>query len=106
MAAGIESSVVDPSSLQVDHRARRKKTDAIDVETILRALIGWESGERGLCRMVRVPDAAAEDARRASRERERLVREQTGHINRIRGLLMTMGIYDFNPRASSPCSSP
>ena len=98
MAAGIESSVVDPSSLQVDRRARRKKTDAIDVETILRALIGWESGERGLCRMVRVPDAAAEDARRASRERERLVREQTGHINRIRGLLMTMGIYDFNPR--------
>ena len=98
VAAGVESFVVDPSSLQVDRRARRKKTDAIDVETILRALIGWDRGERGLCQMVRVPDAAAEDARRPSRERERLVHEQTGHVNRIRGLLMTMGIYDFNPR--------
>jgi transposase len=97
-AAGLESYIVDPSSLQVDRRARRKKTDVIDVETILRALLAWQRGERGLCAMVRVPDVAAEDARRTSRERERLVREQTGHLNRIRGLLMTMGIYDFNPR--------
>ena len=98
VAAGIESHIVDPSSLQVDRRARRKKTDAIDVETILRAVVAWDRGERGLCAMVRVPDVAAEDARRTSRERERLVREQTGHRNRIRGLLTTMGIYDFNPR--------
>jgi transposase len=98
VAAGIESHIVDPSSLQVDRRARRKKTDAIDVETILRAAIRWWRGERDACSMVRVPDVAAEDARRTSRERERLVREQTGHLNRIGGLLMTMGIYDFNPR--------
>jgi transposase len=98
VAAGVESLIVDPSSLQVDRRARRKKTDTIDVETILRALIGWDRGETGLCRMVRVPDTAAEDARRTSRERERLVHEQTGHTNRIRGLLMTMGIYEFDPR--------
>jgi transposase len=97
-AAGLESFIVDPSSLQVDRRARRKKTDAIDVESILRALLAWDRGERGLCAMLRVPDPAAEEARRTSRERERLVREQTGHVNRIRGLLMTMGIYDFNPR--------
>jgi transposase len=49
LAAGIESSIVDPSSLQVDRRARRKKTDAIDVETILRALVAWDRGARGLC---------------------------------------------------------
>jgi hypothetical protein len=98
VAAGVESVVVDPSSLQVDRRARRKKTDAIDVETILRALVGWDRGERGRCHMVRIPEAAAEDARRCSRERERLIGEQTGHTNRIRGLLMTMGIYDFDPR--------
>jgi transposase len=101
LAAGVESHIVDPSSLQVDRRARRKKTDAIDVETILRALVGWDRGERGLCAMVRVPDVAAEDARRTSRERERLVKEQTGHLNRIRGLLATMGIYDFNPRRTN-----
>jgi len=101
VAAGIDSRIVDPSSLQVDRRARRKKTDAIDVEMILRALVAWDRGERGLCAMVRVPDVAAEDARRTSRERERLVKEQTGHLNRIRGLLTTMGIYDFNPRRTN-----
>jgi transposase len=101
VAAGVESHIVDPSSLQVDRRARRKKTDAIDVEMILRALARWRRGERDVCSMVRVPDIAAEDARRTSRERERLVREQTGHHNRIRGLLMTMGIYDFNPRRAN-----
>jgi transposase len=105
LAAGIESSIVDPSSLQVDRRARRKKTDAIDVETILRALVAWDRGERGLCSMVRAPDTAAEDARRTSRERERLIREQTGHVNRIRGLLMTMGIYDFDPRRADRLAS-
>jgi transposase len=97
-AGGIESRIVDPSSLRVERRARRRKTDAIDAETILRAVMAWERGERDQCSMVRVPDVAAEDARRTSRERERLVKEQTGHVNRIRGLLTTMGIYDFNPR--------
>lgn len=97
-AAGIESRIVDPSSLHIDRRARRKKTDAIDVETILRASVAWDRGERGLCTMIRVPDITAEDARRRSRERERLIHEQTGRRNRIRGLLITMGIYDFDPR--------
>ncbi|MBV8408120.1 MAG: IS110 family transposase [Alphaproteobacteria bacterium] len=97
-AAGIDSWIVDPSSLRVDRRARRRKTDAIDAETILRALTAWDRGERDQCSMVRVPDVAPEDARRDSRERERLIKEQTGHLNRIRGLLTAMGIYDFNPR--------
>ena len=48
-----------------------------------------------------LPDVAAEDARRTSRERERLVKEQTGHLNRIRGLLMTLAetnqVYYLHP---------
>lgn len=91
VAAGIESFVVDPSSLQVDRRARRRKTDAIDVETILGALVAWDHGERAKGSMVVVPDAAVEDDRRISRERERLVRERTAHLNRIVGLLRTVG---------------
>jgi transposase len=91
LAAGIESFVVDPTSLRVDRRRRRRKTDAIDVETILRALIRWDRGERDECRMVVVPDPSVEDDRRISRERERLVRERTAHINRIVGLLRTVG---------------
>jgi transposase len=100
VAAGIESHVVDPSSLLVDRRARRRKTDRIDVEAILRALIRWRRGEGDACSMVSVPDAAAEDERRLSRERGRMVQERTGHINRIKGLLMTVGIYDFQPAAT------
>jgi len=44
-------------------RARRKTTDAIDVETILRALVDRRRDERGLCAMVRLADVAAEDER-------------------------------------------
>jgi transposase len=97
VAAGVESHVVDASSLLVDRRARRRKTDRIDVEAILRALIRWRHGDRDVCSMVVVPNVAAEDERRLSRERGRLVQERTGHINRIKGLLMTVGIYDFQP---------
>ena len=38
-------------------------------------------------RIVRVPNLAEEDARRASRERDRLIIEQTAHSNRIKALL-------------------
>ena len=38
-----------------------------------------------------------EDGKRPHRERKRLGKEQTGHINRIRGLLVQRGIYGGNP---------
>jgi transposase len=49
-------------------------------------------------RIVRVPSAEQEDARRASRERDRLVKEQTGHTNRIKALLRLWGLAVGNPR--------
>jgi transposase len=97
VAAGIESHVIDATSLQVDRRARRAKTDAIDVDGLLRALIAYAGGERGRCRMVRVPTVAEEDAKRTHRERKRLVKERTGHINRIKALLALHGITDYEP---------
>lgn len=97
VAAGIESHLIDASSLQVDRRARRAKTDAIDVEGLLRALIGYVRGERSRCRMVRVPSVAEEDAKRTHRERKRLVKERTGHINRIKALLALHGITGYEP---------
>ncbi|WP_207541283.1 transposase [Sabulicella rubraurantiaca] len=39
-----------------------------------------------------------EDARRTHRERERLIAERVQHVNRIKGLLATQGIYEFLPR--------
>ena len=47
--------------------------------------------------MVRVPSAEEKDRRHQTRERERLIRERTQHVNRIKGLLMTQGIRDFKP---------
>ena len=49
-------------------------------------------------RIVRVPNLAEEDARRASRERDRLIIEQTAHSNRIKALLRLQGMAVGNPR--------
>jgi transposase len=96
-ANGIESQVVDPASIAVDRRKRRRKTDAIDVEALLRTLMSWARGERRVCSMVRAPSPQAEDRRRLSREREALVKERIQHTNRIKGLLSAQGIADFEP---------
>ncbi len=52
---GIECLVMEPASLRVDRRARRVKTDRIDVENLLHSLIAWCRGERHVCSMVVIP---------------------------------------------------
>ena len=96
-AEGITCWVMDPGSLQVDRRARRAKTDRLDAAMLLRALIAWCRGDRAACNMVHVPSAEREDARRTHRERQRLIAERVQHVNRIKGLLATQGIYPFQP---------
>jgi transposase len=98
MAAGITNYVFDPSSIAVDQRARRAKTDRIDGELLLRTLMAHLRGEPRVVRIVRVPGVEQEDARRASRERDRLVKEQTGHTNRIKALLRLLGMAVGYPR--------
>jgi transposase len=95
-ARGIDCLVVDAASMQVNRRARRAKTDRIDVGMLLRALIAWGQGDRHVWSVVRVPSVDEEDLRRSHRERDRLVRERTAHINRIKGLLFGQGIRDIN----------
>ena len=73
----------DPASIAVDQRSRRVKTDRIDGELMLRTLMAYLRGEPRVVRIVQVPAAEQEDARRASRERSRLIKEQTAHTNRI-----------------------
>ena len=70
LAAGITNYVFDPASIAVDQRARRVKTDRIDGEKMLRTLMAYLRGEPRVVRIVRVPAAEQEDARRASRERD------------------------------------
>ncbi len=96
-ANGVESHVVDAASIAVDRRSRRAKTNRIDVERLLRTLMGWARGERRICSMVRPPSPADEDERRLTRERGTLVTERTRHVNRIKGLLATQGVFGFEP---------
>jgi transposase len=98
LAAGITNYVFDPASIAVDQRARRVKTDRIDGERMLRTLMAYLRGEPRVVRVVQVPSAEQEDVRRASRERDRLVKEQTAHTNRIKALLRLLGMAVGNPR--------
>ena len=92
---GIEVLVIQPSSLPVDRRARRAKTDIIDVEMLLRTLMAWLRGEPRVCSMVPVPSEAEEEARRAYREREDLTGERRSIVNKIGGILATLGVKGY-----------
>lgn len=90
--AGVENLVVDSSSIQVDRRFRRAKTDRMDVAKLLDLLMRYERGEKKVWRVVRVPGVGAEDRRHFHRELEDLKVERTQHINRMKGLLVGQGV--------------
>jgi transposase len=94
---GVETHVIQPSSVPVDRRARRAKSDGNDAELLLRTLLAWLRGEPRVCSMVPIPSEADEDARRGIRERTELVAERVGLVNRIGAVLATLGVHDYNP---------
>ena len=63
---GVINYEIDPASIQVNRRARRPKTDRIDLEQLMSTLLRYLRGEPRVCSMVRVPSPEDED-RRASR---------------------------------------
>jgi transposase len=97
-AAGITNYVFDPASIAVEQRGRRAKSDRIDGEQLLRTLRQHCRGEPRVVRIVQVPSCDQEDARRDTREQERLVKEQGAHTNRIKALLRLLGMAVGNPR--------
>jgi transposase len=88
---GIDNLVVDPASIEVNRRARRTKTDRVDLEMLLSKLRQHHGGER-VWKVVRVPDQQAEGGRHLHREAERLKKERSAQVNRIKGLLFAQGI--------------
>src|SRR5260370_4491153 len=86
-AQGICVHVVDSASIEVNRRKRRVKSDRVDGEKLLSMLLRFERGEQKVWSVVRVPGEDAEDARRPTRELQRLKKERTGHRNRIGSLL-------------------
>lgn len=89
--------VVDPASIATSRRRRRAKTDRLDGETLVRALLAYKRGEPRVCAMVQAPSREEEDRRRITRERKTLTQERVQHVNRIKGLLFAQGISGYEP---------
>lgn len=96
-ANGIESHVVDAASIATSRRRRRAKTDKIDGEALVRALLAYKRGEPRVCAMVKAPSPEDEDRRRICRERKVLIAERVRHVNRIKGLLFAHGVSGYQP---------
>ena len=91
-AHGIQNVVVDASSIEVNRRYRRSKTDKLDVQKLLTMLVRFVLGETRLWKVVRVPSPEDETRRQSHRELIALKEERTQHINRMKGLLAGLGL--------------
>lgn len=100
VAHGVSNHVVDAASIEVNRRARRAKTDRLDVRALLALLIRYVSGERRVWSVLRVPSAQAEDERRVYRERERLLKERGAHRARMQSLLLLHNLRRVDLRAA------
>jgi transposase len=88
----IGNLVVDSASIEVNRRKRRAKSDNLDGVNLACMLMRWYNGERKLWGVVRVPSVDDEDRRQLHRELIQLKTERTGHVNRIKGLLASLGL--------------
>jgi transposase len=95
-ARGIEAYVIHPTSIPVSREHRRAKTDRLDTQLLLRAVLGWLRGEAKHCSMAAIPTLAEEDAKRPSRGHEMLVGDCSRIVNRMKGILIRFGIRNFN----------
>jgi len=89
---GIDNLVVDSSSIEVNRRARRAKTDRLDARKLLGMLLRYWAGEKDVWSVVKVPTREQEDGRQLQRAIRTLTKEQTRLTNRIKGLLASQGV--------------
>jgi len=104
----IENLVVDSASIEVNRRAKRAKTDHLDVTKLLTMLIRYDYGEKKVWSVVHVPSPEAEDKRHLHRQLTTRKVDRTRHINRIQGLLVGQGVRmpvgaDFLERLDKVC---
>src|SRR6202171_2665788 len=95
LARGVGGYVIPPTSIPVSREHRRAKTDRLDTQLLLRAVLGWLRGEAKHCSMAATPTLAEEEARRPSRAHEMLVGERSRVVNRKKAILMRFGIRTF-----------
>jgi transposase len=89
---GIDNRVVDASSIEVNRRHKRVKTDPVDAGKLLNLLCRYHGGERKVWSVVQVPTVADEDRRQLHRGLKDLQRQRTECSNRIQGLLASVGL--------------
>jgi transposase len=92
IARDVANVVVDSSSIEVNRRARRAKTDRLDVGKLLALLLRWLGGERKVWSVVHVPSPEAEAQRQVPREIATVREDRKCVRNRIQALLATQGI--------------
>src|ERR671936_1317617 len=91
-AQGITNYVVDSSSIEVNRRRRRAKSDGLDVRKLLSMLLRYAQGERQVWQVLKVPSVEAEDRRHLHRDLETLKQERASTMTRIEGLLSSQGL--------------
>ena len=92
LAQDVTNHVVDSSSIEVNRRARRAKTDRLDLAGLLNLLARYCLGDRRVWRVVRVPSVAEEDARQLHRTWESVQQDRSRLRCRLQGLLVTQGM--------------
>jgi transposase len=92
VSRGIQNQIVDSSSIEVNRRRRRTKTDRLDAKKLVTMLIRAIGGEKKVWSVVNVPTPAEEDRRQVHRELLCARRERGRHTNRIKGLLASQGV--------------
>ena len=92
VAHGVQNSVIDSASIEVNRRQRRAKTDRLDVRKLLTMLLRHLAGEPKVWSVVRVPSVEEEDRRQLHREMLTAKQDRTRVINRIKGLLAGHGV--------------
>jgi transposase len=92
VSEAIDNQVVDASSIEVNRRSRRAKTDRMDATRLLLLLVRFFGGERSVWSVVRVPSEEEEDRRHLHRELLTAKRDRTRVANRIQGMLANQGL--------------
>ena len=92
VSRGIHNLIVDSSSIEVNRRRRRAKTDRLVARKLVTMLMRAVAGEAKVWSVVRVPSLADEDRRQVHRELLTARRDRARLTNRIKGVLATHGV--------------
>ncbi|MDV6030542.1 MAG: transposase [Phycisphaera sp. RhM] len=91
-AIGLTNHVIASASLEVDRRSKQRKTDHLDVEKMVQALLRCYRGERAALRPIHVPPMEDEEIRNLQRGLQSIRKDKRRLTNRIKGVLFAQGI--------------